>query len=118
MSERYERYYVCGDIEFFLEDCVLTEEDCIDLLHMMLLQATRDFFTFQNPIKAADREIYFTASGLLFDDNYRFYWGEEEYYADFIFDTLGLDKEWIREGLIEKLEKRQKRGISNGEEEE
>ena len=101
---RYNRYYTHGDVEFFLPEYEEpTEEECKDLFNMILLQATRDFFTYQDPVKPTDREIYFTASGLLFDDNYRFYWGDQETDTNYIFDVLGLDKEWIRDGIRQKL---------------
>lgn len=109
-DDRYDKYHTYGEtVEFFLSEYTPTQDECRFIFTKILTQAVLDLTTIRNPKTKSEKEDYWTASGLLFDDNYTMNWDGEEIVADKIFDVLDLDKEWFREKTIQKIEEKKKK---------
>lgn len=79
-------------------------DECRSLLLHVVKQAVDDFRSFKDKIREDHREIWLTASGFIFSDEYYIHWGDQELNLDQICDLLGLEVGWVRNRINQQTE--------------
>lgn len=79
-------------------------DECKSLLLHVVKQAVDDYQSFKNKTREDHQEIWMTASGFIFDDDYYINWGEQQINLDQICDVLGLEVNWVRNKISQQLE--------------
>lgn len=103
--ERYDREYRYGDVEFFLSDFMPTPEQCRFLILKVLEQAVREYCAFVNSKIPSEQASWELARDFLFDNEYKFMWGDMETSLEGFLDLVDLDVEWVRDQTKKKLER-------------
>lgn len=81
-------------------------DECRSLFLLMIKQAAEDFILFRNKTQEEHREIFYTASGFLFDPSYTFNWGDKDISLDEVAEQLNLNVNWIRKRIASQIEVR------------
>ena len=97
MEERYNRVYKCGDVSFYLSDFRPEPEQCRFLMLKVLEQAVRDYCSFVDSDIPSEQTSWGLARDFLFDNDYRFMWGDREVSTEEFLDLIDLDVHWVRE---------------------
>lgn len=79
-------------------------DECKNLLLHVIKQAVDDYQLFRNKTREDHREIWATASGLLFNDDHYIEWGGIELNLEQICEILSLDIHWVRTKVLEQVE--------------
>lgn len=114
IDDRYEKEHSYGEVKFFLSDYTPNIEEVRFLLMKVIEQAVRDYCSLSNAELPAEKLLWETAKGFIFDDDYRICWGDKEYSFEDILNILDLDIAWFREQTQKKFKAR---GNRNGNEE-
>ena len=109
MKGRYNRYYRYGDVRFYLADFEPTPERCRYLMLKVLEQAVREYCAFKDSDIPSEQAAWELARDFLFDDEYRFIWGDHELSLEAFLDHLDLDIEWVRKQTRERMNRSGKR---------
>lgn len=109
MENRYNRYYKYGDVKFYLADFKPTPERCRFLMLKVLEQAVREYCALRDSDIPSEQATWELARDFLFDNSYRFMWGDRELSLETFLDHLDLDIEWVRKQTC-------KRGHRSGKE--
>ncbi len=89
----------------------LPDECRLIFLHL-IRQAIDDYHIFKDRKSAEDKEVWETAAGFLFDDNYTIDWGTHSLTLKDICQYLNLNTNWLRQKLIHHVKIRlDKNGI-------
>lgn len=111
MNDRYDKDYTYGDVKFHLSDFAPDIEECRILMMKVLEQAIRDYISLSNSELPNDRETWESARDFLYDEEYRFKWGDLELSTEEFLDILDLDISWVRDQTTKKLERKE---LNNG----
>ena len=103
--ERYNKEYSYGKVRFTLLDFSPTLEQCRFLMLKVLEQAVREYCIYAKAITPNEKETWTMAKAFLFDDNYRFNWGDLELSLEDFLDIIDLDIDWVREQTQKKFKK-------------
>lgn len=79
-------------------------DECKTLLLHVIKQAVDDYRAFKDKTREDHQEIWVTASGFIFDDNYYIDWGDQQLNLDQICDFVGLEVNWVRNRISQQLE--------------
>lgn len=79
-------------------------DECKALLLHVIKQAVDDYQSFQNKTRDDHKEIWTTASGFIFDNEYYIQWGEQEINLEFICELINLEIDWVRNRISQQLE--------------
>jgi hypothetical protein len=79
-------------------------DECKNLLLHVIKQAVDDYQLFRNKTREDHREIWISASGLLFNDDHYIHWGGQELNLEQICEILSLDINWVRNRVLEQVE--------------
>lgn len=102
---RYDRYYKYGDVKFYLADFRPPAERCRFLILKVLEQAVREYCSLADSDVQSEQASWEMAHDFLFDEEYRFMWGEIEVSLEDFLDYVDLDVEWVREQARKKFER-------------
>lgn len=84
----------------YLEQTLPEIDECKKLILEVLKQAVRDYQNFSTAISGKDKEIFEETKDFIFDDEYRFFWGDKEVSLKDILDILSIDIDYFREKII------------------
>jgi recombination protein RecA len=93
-DERYDKWHAYGDVKFHLSDFLPEQEQCRFLMLKVLEQAVRDYISMYNSSTQSEREAWEEARDFIFDDEYRFMWGNMELSTEEFLDILDIDIEY------------------------
>ena len=105
MDDRYNKEYRYGDVSFFLADFRPEPEQCRFLMLKVLEQAVRDYCSFADSIVPSEQTAWGLARDFLFDDAYRFMWGDLEVSTEEFLDLIDLDIHWVREQTLKRFKR-------------
>ena len=111
MNDRYDKDYIYGTVKFHLSDFIPDIEECRILMLKILEQAIRDYVSLVNSELPNDKEVWESARDFLFDNEYRFMWGDIEISTEEYLDIIDLDITWVRDQSIKKFKNKD---IKNG----
>lgn len=80
------------------------EQECRIIILQVILQAVKDYEYFRNKTDPEDLEIFYTAEGFIFDDNYVVDWGGIDMNLAKFCDYIDVDIDWVRNQIIKKLD--------------
>lgn len=99
MKNRYNRSYTYENVTFSLDYYTPTLEQCKYLMLKVIEYAVRDYCSLESADLPSEKEAYQLASNFLFDDNYRFMWGDWELSFEDMLDILDLNLDWTRKQI-------------------
>lgn len=102
---RYDRYYKYGDVKFYLSDYMPTPERCRFLILKILEQAVREYCALINSTVPSEQASWELARDFLFDDDYRFIWGDHEISLEVFLGYADLEVDWVREQTQKRLKR-------------
>jgi hypothetical protein len=79
-------------------------DECRSLLLHIVKQAVDDYESFKMKTKEEHQEIWRSANSFIFDDDHYIKWGDKEINLDQICDLLGLNIDWVRNRISQRLE--------------
>lgn len=79
-------------------------DECKSLLLHVVKQAVDDYQSYKDKTRDDHREIWVTASGFIFDDDYYINWGDRQLNLEQICDFIGLEVSWVRNKISQQLE--------------
>jgi hypothetical protein len=79
-------------------------DECKTLLLHVIKQAVDDYQSFKDKTREDHKEIWLTASGFIFNDDYYIHWGDKEINLEQICDLLSLEVNWVRSRISQQLE--------------
>jgi len=79
-------------------------QECKIVILHVINQAIKDYQHFREKDKLEDIEIYESAKGFLFDDEYVFAWGEEDINLRRLCDAIELDLDWLRNQVVKRFD--------------
>lgn len=91
-------------------DSVPFTDECKRLIARVLAQAVLDYVNFTNHLTQVDEEDFLTASGLIFDSEYKVLWGEEELSIEQMCTTIGVELDWFRDKVNQKTKQLTNKG--------
>ena len=106
MDDRYDREHHYNQVVFSLPYYLPNPEEVRFLIMKVIEQAVRDYCSLANAELPAEKALWETARGFIFDDSYTVDWGDKEYRLEDLLDILELDIVWFREQTTKKFETR------------
>lgn len=103
---RYNRWHNYGEVFFYLTDFrnfPVYPEQARYLLLKVIEQAIRDYISLVHSTIPSEQQLWETARGFLFDDDYIIDWGNKEINLDEALMMLGLDTSWVRKEVHRKF---------------
>lgn len=79
-------------------------QECRLIILHTINQAVKDYENFREKTKPEDREIFETADGFLFDDNYLVDWGDRPVGLRKLCDHIEIDLDWLRNQIVKRLD--------------
>lgn len=104
MNDRYDKWYKDKNIDIYLSDYVLEEDDARFIILKVLDQSIRDYITLYNAVSQKEKEDWETANLFLFENDYTIDWGEWEITPTELLDLVDVNIEWVRDQTKKKLE--------------
>jgi hypothetical protein len=101
---RYDCYHVYGNVTFYLANHLPDLDEVHLLLMKVLEQAVRDYCSLHTSDLHSDQLIWEESRDFIFDDSYRFMWGDRELSFSDLLDILNLDVSWFRVQTKKKFE--------------
>jgi hypothetical protein len=92
-------------VKFFLEDFTPEPEQCRFLILKVLEQSVRDYCSFANSIILSEQTTWELARDFLFDDDYRFMWGDLEISTEEFLAFVDLDIKWVRQQTLKRFKR-------------
>jgi hypothetical protein len=77
------------------DDELIPPDETKILFLKIIEQAIRDYLNLARSEVPIEKEYFVTASGLLFDEDYRFMWGEYEIGLNALLAYINVDHEWF-----------------------
>ena len=105
MEDRYDKEYRYGDVTFYLSDFRPTVERCRFLILKILEQAVREYCSLVDSDVPSEQASWELARDFLFDEEYRFMWGDIEVSLEVFLDQIDLDVSWVREQTRKRFER-------------
>ena len=105
-KSRYNRWHNYGEVFFYLMDFStypVYPEQARYLLLKVIEQAIRDYIALVNSTIPSEQQLWETARGFLFDDEYIVNWGNKEINLEEALMMLDLDISWVRKEVNRKF---------------
>lgn len=105
-KSRYNRWHNYGEVFFYLADFhthPVYPEQARYLLLKVIEQSIRDYIALVHSTVPSEQQLWETARGFLFDDDYIITWGTIEINLDEALMMLDLDVSWVRREVHRKF---------------
>ena len=80
------------------------EQECRLIILHVINQATKDYENFRGKTTEEEIELFNSAAGFLFNDEYTVDWGEETVTVRKLCDHIGIDIDWLRNNIGKRLD--------------
>ena len=84
-------------------------DECKFLILKVIEQSIRDFVALSHATVPTEQQYFITASGFLFDDDYRIDWGGQDKSLRELTEIIGLEQEWIRDKVLVTYEQKHRK---------
>jgi len=101
--DRYDVWHKYNQVKFYLSRYTPNPEECRILILKVTEEAMRDYLGYFNHPSGSKRELWDTASGFIFDDEYRFMWGDKEVSPETLLQNVDLEIEYLRRSAIKQF---------------
>ncbi len=105
---RYTEVHEWGNTRFTLTYFEPQHDECKFLLMKVVEQAVRDFINLEFSTIPIEKVYYESATGFLFDTDYRIDYGGHEMSFSDVLDCLDMEAIWFRE-QVSKLKERKRK---------
>jgi hypothetical protein len=112
---RYNAWHNHNAVTFYLEEFIPDLEECRILMLKLIEQVVRDYLLLKDSEFLNDRYAWETAASFIYDEDYRFNWGEMELSPEDFLGIVDIDISWFRMHIGKRFE--EKYGDKHGKEE-
>ncbi len=110
-NDRYTKPHTWGNVTFELEYFVPQQDECQFLLMKVVEQSVRDYINLEHSTIPIEQQYHTTATGFIFDDDYRIDCGGLIMSFEDVLSTLNSEVDWFRQKVrrLKETKKRSKR---------